>query len=349
MRERILFLITKSEIGGAQKFVKEQIEISNDHGFDCYLATNEENWLTEEVKGKVVGQLIHSGVSSLSMSYFIRLASFIKEHRIKLVICNSAIAGVYGRLVAAYSQINSIYVSHGWSSVYNGGFFSMIFNRIEWGLSKLTSMIICVSENDMIVARTKIKISAKKLIHISNGIKALDPEKSLCSSNLIQMLAVARLQHPKRIDLLVDALKNRSDVQLTIVGEGEQANLINEKIEANQLKNIKMLGKIDGFKQFVDYDIFALISESEGLPISAIEAMSCSNALLLSNVGGCSELIDGNGVLVDNQVESIAKGIDRCIEDLSNFKKGSLSLFKRNFDLDKNKLKYVSLYRKFSN
>lgn len=44
----ILFAITKGEVGGAQKFVKEQIDITSTF-FNVHLCTNEEGWLSKPV------------------------------------------------------------------------------------------------------------------------------------------------------------------------------------------------------------------------------------------------------------------------------------------------------------
>ena len=47
--KNILFIVTKSQNGGAQKWTKEQIEIcSND--FKCFLATDENGWLSQNVQ-----------------------------------------------------------------------------------------------------------------------------------------------------------------------------------------------------------------------------------------------------------------------------------------------------------
>ena len=45
----ILFIVTKSSTGGAQKWVKEQIDICH-RLFKCHLATNEIGWLTKNAK-----------------------------------------------------------------------------------------------------------------------------------------------------------------------------------------------------------------------------------------------------------------------------------------------------------
>ena len=84
------------------------------------------------------------------------------------------------------------------------------------------------------------------------------------------------------------------------------------------LKNV-FLRKVKDFQNFSDYDVFCLISDSEGLPLSAIEAMSCGLPLVLSNVGGCSELIKENGFLVDNSPEEIANKLKISIANKDVF------------------------------
>ena len=156
-----------------------------------------------------------------------------------------------------------------------------------------------------------------------------------------RVLSVARFKHPKRIDLLLRVAKDL-DIELYLVGDGPLKKDLEEQYKD---KKIYFLGEIEGFEDFYKYDIFALISESEGLPLSAIEAMSAGLPLVLSNVGGCSELIDGNGVLVENNLEDIAKGIQKCIEKQEKFGKRSKELFDEKFSLEKFKEEYVEYYQ----
>ena len=51
--KKILFVITSSEIGGAQRFVQEQIYILYDSNYECYLSTNSKGWLTQQVEKKL--------------------------------------------------------------------------------------------------------------------------------------------------------------------------------------------------------------------------------------------------------------------------------------------------------
>ena len=72
--------------------------------------------------------------------------------------------------------------------------------------------------------------------------------------------------------------------------------------------------------------MFALISDSEGLPVSAIEAIRSGMPLLISNVG-CKELINDNGVITDNIPEEIAKNLDYLFNNYQQCSQNFASYF----------------------
>jgi glycosyltransferase involved in cell wall biosynthesis len=64
--------------------------------------------------------------------------------------------------------------------------------------------------------------------------------------------------------------------------------------------------------------IVALISNFEALPLSIVEAMSCSRAIIATNVGGIPELIKSglNGILVrPNYVDDVVKALTKCKDE----------------------------------
>lgn len=341
--KRILFIVTKSQNGGAQKWTKEQIEIgSND--FNSYLATDEDGWLSKNVNvvGKYLNKLIYK---RFSIEYLINLNKFVKNNNIDLIVASSANAGIYARLIKLFNKnIKVIYVSHGWSSIYNGGRLAFLYTFIEKQLSKLSDSILCISKKDYDNARDIIKINEDKLKIITNKIYPIENLKEKSKNTKIKLLTVARLTPPKRIDLLIKATEN-IDIELHIIGDGEQKKFL----EDIKHKNVFFHGEINAFKDFSSYDIFALISDSEGLPLSALEAMSSGMPLILSDVGGCSELISQNGILVNNNIDEISNAINSCIEKNDGFSKKSYELFENKFNLELNKNEYLDYYRKVLN
>ncbi len=346
--KKILFIITSSEIGGAQRFVKEQIEILYESNHECFLATNNIGWLSIILGNKLKNSFYSPSIKKLSLLYIFNLCFFIKKNKIDLVVCNSANGGFYGRISAFIMNVKSIYISHGWSSIYNGGIYTLFYNKIEYILSLITTNIICISNNDLEKAINKIGIRKSKLTVISNSIFPL--ERIIDKSNFknsIKILTVCRLKYPKRVDLLIEAFTKLHNLHLTIIGDGPDKDMLLKKLQSHEYPNITMLGNVDGFDKFYNYDIFVLISESEGMPISALEAMSCGLGLVLSNVGGCPELVYNNGVLVNNSIDEIINGISICVEKIDFFKKNSISFFNTNFNLNTNKKIYIDYYNSF--
>ncbi len=344
MKKNILFIIPKNDVGGAPKFVKEQIDICYEDGYDCFLATNESGWINETKSDKLKGILFDKQIEKMFSPFFLlTLIKYIRKNNIKLVVCNSANGGLYGRLAAFYLRIGSVYVTHGWSSVYNGGRMAFVLNFIERILSYVGTKVLCISNGDVDKAKKYIKVPSTKIAHINNALFPL-PYKKHEVSNPVKVLTVARFKHPKRVDLLISAFEHIKHAELYIAGDGEQRHEIEELIQRKNLQQVHLMGEIKDFNQFSEFDIFTLISESEGLPMSAIEAMSAGMPLVMSNVGGCPELIQQNGYLVENNVKSIQEGIDSCIANYELYASNSLILFDQKFNLHLRKKEFLLLY-----
>lgn len=341
MKKKLCFIITKSEVGGAQKWVKDQINILN-NTYDFYLVSNEEGWLNKDICIKE--RLLDKRIESLtSVLFFYKLYKFISKNNIDLIISNSANAGLYSRLLKVFFKIKIIYVSHGWSALYKNKKLIFLFKKIEKLLSFLTDSILCISNSDYEKAKFEIGINKKKLVVIENKIFSKNRKKRIKKDEGINILSVSRLAPPKRLDLLIKSVKSMK-CQLYIVGDGCEKSKLEKICFENSIKNVKFLGEKKDFHDFNNYDIFALISDSEGLPMSAIEAMSFGLPLLLSDVGGCKELILNNGELVENEVTEIKKKIITIIKKREIMSNNSIKLFDSRFNLENFKEEYINYY-----
>ena len=343
---KILFIITKSEVGGAQKYVKEQMEVVKENAL-VYLATNMTGWLTEQTDNFASDVLLDSRIESrLSIGFLNRLTGFIKKHGIELVVCNSANGGLYGRLAAARCRIPSVYVSHGWSSVYNGGKLAFVLNKVEKWLANLGTKVVCVSEADYNVAREKIGIDASRLVLLKNCIFPVAQAGNEMSyqGGKLKLLALARFAHPKRMDLLVESVKGLGFIELHIVGSGPDYSTVREKIEAEHIDNIVLHGEIKSFNDFNSYHAFILLSDSEGLPMSALEAMSAGLPLVMSNVGGCKELVESPKLLVNNDVGAVRTALEDLKTNFTAYQQTIRPFFDRNFNLHQKSGDFLALY-----
>lgn len=154
-----------------------------------------------------------------------------------------------------------------------------------------------------------------------------------------KVLFVGRLTHPKRPELIARVISKRPDYKLDIIGDGELLESL--KTQFAHFENIRFLGEIKDFSNYQAYDVFALISDSEGLPMSALEAHTAGIPLLLSNVGGCYELIEKNGLLVKNNECDINDKLNEIFSNYELFRSNAKNAVQK-FDINN----YSRLYKK---
>ena len=127
----------------------------------------------------------------------------------------------------------------------------------------------------------------------------------------------------KRIDLIIDALKRIPDIKIEWIhfGDGPLMSMLKEQL-AFLPPNItaSLRGNVDNKTLLEEYrrssfDLFINVSESEGLPVSIMEAMSFGIPCIATNVGGTKEIVnERNGILLDFSVD--AQGIAIAIEKI---------------------------------
>lgn len=152
--------------------------------------------------------------------------------------------------------------------------------------------------------------------------------------------------HPKRADLFIEAAKKMPDMDFYLVGNGPLSDDLKSLSQDND-KNIFFLGEINNFKSYCDFDIFVLCSDSEGLPMSAIEAGSAGLPLILSDVGGCSELIYSsnnqvNGLLINNNIENIVESLTTITDNYPTYYNAAQNL-RYEFDIESVANDYIKL------
>ena len=94
-------------------------------------------------------------------------------------------------------------------------------------------------------------------------------------------------------------------------------------------------------------DCFILTSSSEGIPVYIQEALSYGIPIIGTDVGGLSETIDGNGILLSSNpsIPDITRALEKMIELEQNDKilmrERSYQIWREKFDSDKNYKSFV--------
>lgn len=135
--------------------------------------------------------------------------------------------------------------------------------------------------------------------------------------------AACRLDPLKGLITLVRAIASLSSeypgLRLEIAGSGPQREELETEIRQLRLDHqIQLLGWKQDLRHLREWDIFAMPSLDEGLPISALEAMAEGLPVVATTIGGLPELVENGhtGLLVPPQdVEALAKALRRLISD----------------------------------
>ena len=151
------------------------------------------------------------------------------------------------------------------------------------------------------------------------------------NSKLVNFITIGRVDHLKAYPRLINVLSILKEkgywFHWTIVGGGDDYNYIESLINTLNLKEeVTMTGPLKNpFRELKKADIFALLSDMEGLPNTIYEAFILGVPVLATNVGGIpTQVVDNeNGWLVDNNINMIEKKLEYILmnpEEISRIK-----------------------------
>lgn len=208
---------------------------------------------------------------------------------------------------------------------------------------KYASFIIFVSNVSAQTFKKNHPEFANKVRVIWNGI----PSNVICSEPIfdgkVRMITVGTVCSRKNQIAIIKSLKrirNSIDASLTVVGGGTALNDCKQCAKSLNVEQwVNFLGPCDDVSgQLTKCNLFVMSSLDEGLPISAIEAMKAKLPLILTDVGGCRELINGNGFLIKPELNELSNAIiefGKDVERQKEMSKVSYQLFQQKFTLEK--------------
>lgn len=223
-----------------------------------------------------------------------------------------------------------------------------------------------ISENGLNYFSTAHKLSTIEQNKLSINRIGVDCNNQFIPSredNKLKIISIAWLHKLKRIELIVDAIAQINEVEIEWIHLGSSidkpyTNMLMQHIEKklNTKKNIsyKFFGETDKEKlkevfQQKQFDLIINVSETEGIPVSMMEAASFSVPLFGTNVGGVAEIIDDqkNGFLLDsnptsNDIASIILNYHaKSVSQKNEFRKNAYDTWNNKYNVLKNR---VELY-----
>lgn len=224
-----------------------------------------------------------------------------------------------------------------------------LLRKIEETVYERSDLIVFVSRTSKQTFLEKYPKLSSKTYYVYNGIPDLERKKSYNYKDL-RLISVGTLNSRKSQDLIINSVAriNNKDIKIDLVGDGDQMAYLKSLAKEKGLqKNVKFWGQLNNVDEVLENSsLFILTSKDEGLPIAIIEAMRLGLPIISTDVGGISELIDDNGVLVDYDIDSITTALQYVIDNMEILPEWSINsreLFLSKFNIKSMVLGYSEL------
>jgi len=342
MKPKVIYVITKLELGGAQKVTLMTLERLPKDRYDLGLVTGPEGLLVdratriENLNRVWMPSMIREVRPTQDIRALISLVRLFRREKPQIVHTHSSKAGILGRWAARIAGVPVIFHTvHGFGfNDFQRPLVKKIYIWLERITAKITTKIVVVSHanaekgekhgvfkrGDWILCRAAISVSEfmqlepRRLKLAEWGI----PDGRL----VVGMIACLKPQKSPVdfVDVAAAVLKQNPQVHFVLAGDGELRPQVECRIQEHGIAaHFTLLGwQKDMPEVYRNLDVVVLTSLWEGLPCVFSEAMAGDLPIVATNVDGAREAIvhGENGFLHEpHDIEGMAKSVLGLLQD----------------------------------
>lgn len=295
----VLFVnsIGRNKFGGGEKWMVNAARGLGARNHNVVIASKKNSRTIEYARSKGVSTKVFEIRGDLSPLTTLRIAHYLKQHNIDILICNLnkdvRVAGLAARL----AKTPIVLARHG-----------MLLCSRKWKhkvtITNLTDGIITNSRTIRDTYSQYGWFPADFVKVIYNGLDI--PEKvepynfAARFSGKKIIYSAGRLSGQKGFNYLIEAAailrKERSDLLFAISGDGKLEDDLTNQIRRLKLEDtVALLGFSDDINPMLKgCDLFVLASLFEGMPNVVMEAMAMGKPVVATDVNGARELMGTN-------------------------------------------------------
>jgi glycosyltransferase involved in cell wall biosynthesis len=234
----------------------------------------------------------------------LRVLQALRAHGADIVHTHNSAAGFYGGLAGRLGGRLVVHTKHGANLA--GSRAQGLLNRLALGM---TDRVVAVSQATRALALSEGAGDRDTCI-IDNGIDLArfvrrpgDRERARALFDIPHTAfvvgSVARLAPEKNHALLVEAFcdvgAHEGPLALVLVGDGPEEEALRQRAGARRgCGRIVFAGARERVEEVLPaFDVFALCSDSEGLPVALLEAMAAGVAPVVTRVGAMPDAVGG--------------------------------------------------------
>lgn len=347
-KEKILYLITKSNWGGAQRYVFDLACEAQKRDYTPLVGCGGTGPLTEKlqkqgirvVQIKALQRDVHFLKEIIS---FFDIVKLIRTEQPHVVHVNSSKAGGIGALAARINRSPCIvFTVHGLPQREKRSWLSRTLIGIAtWITAVISHKIITVTRDDAEVLRRQPFLK-NKIAHIQLGIEHTAISRDKAQSYITGFLdtadsrelpgdalwigTVAELTNNKghryALEALNQVIKKHPQLRYVLIGSGELEKELRTYVEKNKLENhVFFTGFVpNAASLYAAFDIYLATSTKEGLPYTILEALMTGTPVIATRVGGIPDVIEHtvSGHLINPESpDEITEALLKLIENTS--------------------------------
>lgn len=321
---RVLYVITKANWGGAQRYVFDLALSSKVSGEDVLVVAGGEGMLTERlmehgIKVRVITAMKRDISIMGEIRAFRTLLRIVGDFAPDVIHGNSSKAGALSALAGRIRNVRRIvFTAHGWAFNERRPLIQkLIIATLHYTTVLLAHATICVSS--AIRQDAAWMPFVKKRLHvIHNGVSPVSllsrsearmrlcPELVRSYPDALWIGTIAELHPTKGLDTLIEAFaaiaRELPSAVLVIMGDGQEWARLQKLVQIYDLPDrVVLTGFVkDASTHLNALDLFVLPSRSEALGYVLLEAGLASLPSIGTRVGGIPEVLeDGvSGLLV---------------------------------------------------
>ena len=308
MRIRILHLVLTMDTGGLENGVVNIINGLDETRYKSILCCIKHGGDLVERINKDIKIIELNHYSGMQYSIVRRLKKIIIDEGVDVIHTRNykpyMFGFVAGKILGSVALIHS---EHGKDYPFRKikMFIQRVFSYYTDGIIALSSDIKSNMVNHIGIESSKIKV-------VINGVDTNKFSPTERSSELIREFnieegdlvigAVGRLVSVKNYPEMLLAVKNlkatSANVKLIIVGDGPELESLQNLVHQYELsKEVCFTGSRSDISEILRlFDIYVLTSTNEGLSNTLLEAMSSSIPVIVSRVGGNTEIVSSDSV-----------------------------------------------------
>jgi glycosyltransferase involved in cell wall biosynthesis len=343
-KPKVFHVITKLELGGAQKVTLMTLERLPRDRYELGLVTGLDGLLVDWAN-RIPG-LQREWIPSLRREVrpvkdalaFFKLWLLFRRERPDIVHTHSAKAGIIGRWAAKLAGVPLIFhTAHGFGfNDFQRRTVRDFYVSLERMTAKITTKLFVVSyanaekaekcgmtrRGDWVLARDSI--SVEEFLRPRPRRQKLQEWGIPADKVVVGMVACFKPQKSPEdfVEVAVRVIARDERAHFVLAGDGELRASIEDRIRTRGIsRHITLLGwqhEKEMPEVYRNFDVVVLTSLWEGLPCVFSEAMACELPIVATNVDGAREaIVDGeNGYLHEpHDIEGMAESVLQLIKD----------------------------------